>query len=156
MKDVETIYRQGLRTALSIRNCINNEIVYIESGAWPIEIRIVKQQLKFWLSLQKFLEDHEGHYIIKLLVIAENYSYITHYKNLSRIYDSQQSCENTLKNNFKVKFTEKIRSVAAIDEDSRLGAYLRINPSFEKPTLSINLNVIELILVGIVVVLTIS
>ena len=48
IKSVETIYRQGLKTALPVRDCVDNEIVYIEYGEVPLEIRIAKQQLKFW------------------------------------------------------------------------------------------------------------
>ena len=40
LKQIETTYRQGLKTALSIRDTVNNEIVYIESGEWPLEVRI--------------------------------------------------------------------------------------------------------------------
>ena len=134
VKDVETIYRQGLRTVLSIRTCINNEIVYIESGAWPLEVRIAKQQLNFWLTLQKFLEDHENHYIGKLIAMAENYTYVKFYKNLHHIYNNQRACENMIKNSFKEKYTTKINAAATSDEDSRLGAYVRINPNLEKPT----------------------
>ena len=44
---LEALYRQGLKTALSVSNNVNNEIVYFETGAWPLQIRISKQQLKF-------------------------------------------------------------------------------------------------------------
>ena len=63
IKSVETIYRQGLKTALSIRDCINNEIVYIESGEVLLEIRIAKQQLKFWSSIRNLMENNSDHYI---------------------------------------------------------------------------------------------
>ena len=41
-KIAETAFRQGLKSALSVRDCTNNEIVYIESGEWSFEIRIAK------------------------------------------------------------------------------------------------------------------
>ena len=104
-----------------------------ESGAWPLEIRVVKQQLKFWLSLQKFLEDHEEHYIGKLIAIADNYTYVKYFKNLQRLYGNQQTCESMLQNILKGKYEEKIRAASAVDEDSRLGAYLQINPDLVRP-----------------------
>ena len=33
-KIAETAFRQGLKSALSVRDCTNNEIVYVESGEW--------------------------------------------------------------------------------------------------------------------------
>ena len=33
---LESLYRHGLRTTLSIRNNVNNEIVYIETGDMPL------------------------------------------------------------------------------------------------------------------------
>ena len=48
---LETLYRSGLRTALSIRNTTCNEITYIESGQYPLECKVKKQQLKFWKML---------------------------------------------------------------------------------------------------------
>ena len=44
---LESLYRQGLKIALSVKNNVNNEIVYTESGEDPLEVRITKQQLKF-------------------------------------------------------------------------------------------------------------
>ena len=35
--EVDVIYRTGIKTALSIRDNINNEIVYTESGLFPAE-----------------------------------------------------------------------------------------------------------------------
>ena len=34
--DVEPCYRSGLKTALNVRVNHNDEIVYIESGKWPL------------------------------------------------------------------------------------------------------------------------
>ena len=80
IKSVETIYRQGLKTALSVRDCINNEIVYIESGEVPFEIRVAKQQLKFWSSIRNLMENNPDHYISKLAILAENTSNVKYYK----------------------------------------------------------------------------
>ena len=52
VKNAEIAFRMGLKSALSIRECTNNEIVYVESREGPLEIRISKQQLKFWAATQ--------------------------------------------------------------------------------------------------------
>ena len=67
MKNAETAYRQGLKSALSVRDGTNNEIVYIESGEYPLEIRIVKQQLKFWTAIENIMNSDPNHYITKLV-----------------------------------------------------------------------------------------
>ena len=83
-KSAETAYRQGLKTALSIRDSINNEVVYLESGSWPLQINIAKQQIKFWMSLKKLMDDKPLHYLSNLINTAavENISYIRYYENL--------------------------------------------------------------------------
>ena len=60
---LETLYRTGIKYAMhmSIRPTINNELVYTESGCLPLFIRIKKQQLKFWKTIQlclKMIMDH--------------------------------------------------------------------------------------------------
>ena len=86
MKNAETAFRQGLKSALSIRDCTNNEIVYIESGEWPLEIRITKQQIKFWTAIQDIANTNPDHYIAKLVQIGESTDYIKYYKNLLNTY----------------------------------------------------------------------
>ena len=58
---LEALYRQGLKSALSVRHCVNNEIVYIETGSWPLQVRITKQQLKFWSSLNEIQREKPDH-----------------------------------------------------------------------------------------------
>ena len=43
-------------------------------------------------------------------------------------------CGKSIINDFKTLFEEKIHAAAALDLDSRLGAYLAINPSLSKPS----------------------
>ena len=57
INEAELCYRAGLKCALSIRENINNEIIYLESGRFPLACRIKKLQLKFWLFINKYIED---------------------------------------------------------------------------------------------------
>ena len=133
IKKVEAAFRQGLKTALSIRDCVNNEIVYVESGEWPLELRITKQQLKFWLTITDITEQRPDHYISKLVRAADNTAYVKFYKNLATTFTETKKCVNILKNTFKTRFDSKIRDSARDDEDSKLGAYLLVNPTLSKP-----------------------
>ena len=131
---LEALYRQGLKTALSVRNNVNNEIVYFESGAWPLQIRIAKQQLKFWTTIEDLLQTKPDHYISKLVTAATDCSYIKYYKQLHQTFTDTDECERTMINNFKSALEAKTRSAAENDKDSRLGTYLGINPTLSKPS----------------------
>ena len=39
-KDVEVLYRSGIKTAMAIQQNTNNEIVYVESNLYPLEHNI--------------------------------------------------------------------------------------------------------------------
>ena len=126
------MYRQGLKTVLSVRSSINNEIVYTETGALPLQVRITQQQLKFWLSIKKIVQETHDHYISKLVTAATNCSYIKYYQHLENSYSSIGECKDRLTNELRTACISKIRA-AANDADSRLGTYLAINPSLSKP-----------------------
>ena len=130
---LEALYRQGVKTALYIRNNVNNEIVYVESGAWPLQIRISKQQLNFWLSIEEITLTKPNHYISKLVNVAADTSYIRHYKKLQQTFTTTEECVKSLKDNFKSCYERKIQAAADADSDSRLGTYLLVNPTLVKP-----------------------
>ena len=129
---LETMYRQGLKTALSVRNSVNNEIVYTETGTLPLQLKITQQQLKFWLSINSIVQESPDHYISKLVTAAANTKYIKYYKHLEESYSSVAECRSRLTHSLKSACDQKIRA-AASDTDSRLGTYLTINPSLSKP-----------------------
>ena len=133
LQDVETAFRQGLKSALSVRECTNNEIVYIESGEWPLEVKITKQQIKFWLSLLEIFDKQPDHYIAKLVRIGESTEYIKYYKRLIDSYTDPKTCDELMKNNFSNNMKAKIENAAGLDEDSKLGTYLLVNPELKTP-----------------------
>ena len=91
---IETLHRSGIRKALSVRNGINNEILYIGSGRYPLYIRIKKKQIKFWRSLSEFITD--DHYIGKLVKDAKNHhvEFMHYYKDLYETYETPKNCKN--------------------------------------------------------------
>ena len=84
---IETIYRQGLKRGMSVRQNVNNEIVYVECDRFPLTIRIKKQQLHFWKSIQTILID-KHHHLTRFITLANNLNlpYIKYYKNLETSY----------------------------------------------------------------------
>ena len=134
IKKLEVLYRQGLKTAMSIRKTVNNEIVYIESGEFPLYMRVAKQQLKFWKSIQKLKEEKPDHYISKLVAIADGCSFIKYYQELEQQYATPNDCMKLMKEEFLKTTQESIQTSATSDENSKLGAYLTVNPSLNKPT----------------------
>ena len=130
MNKFEVIYRQGLKTALSIRSTVNNEIVYIESGEYPLFIRIAKQQINFWGSIQNLAQDH---YISKLIHTAEESEFVRYYKDLEHHYNTPCEYERLMKNDFQDAIKEKLQTAAQQDVNSKLGTYSILNPNLLKP-----------------------
>ena len=54
--DIDYIHRSGIKTALGVRQNVNNEIVYIESNTFPLICKIKKRQLKFWRNINEYIE----------------------------------------------------------------------------------------------------
>ena len=134
VKEVETMYRQGIKSALSVRESVNNEIVYIESGELPLKIRISASQLKFWVSICSLQQENPDHYISKLVRIADGTKYIKYYKSLHQTHIYPTSCISSMKNVVFANFTKKIQDAAQSDPDSKLGSYFLVNPQFTTPS----------------------
>ena len=83
-----------------------------------------------FLILHSWLPDSA---IWKSLRYAEtlNIPFTKYYKVLVNRYGTPDSCQEILQNNFRTKWTVKIKSDAEADEDSRLGTYFRINPGLD-------------------------
>ena len=126
---LESLYRKGIRYALSIRNNTNNEIVYLESSRVPLFIQIKKRQLQFWKNLQTSLNDNPGNPIKQMIEKAElvNSKYISSYKNLHNLHKTPT--KKNLSDTFCNEIQIKIRAKATSDTDSKLGAYLKVNPA---------------------------
>ena len=131
---LESLYRQRLKIALSVKNNVNNEIVYTESGEDPLELRITKQQLKFWTDIKQLTISNPDHYISKLVNATKDTPYIKHYLQLEQKYTSIAQCSDELHRTFKADREMKINEAATVDEDSRLGTYLSVNPTLCQPT----------------------
>ena len=133
---VEVAYRQGLKRALSIRESTNTEIVYIESNRHPLNIRIARQQLKFWNNIQNYLTENPDHPLARLIEQAREIRlpYLQYYDKLQLDYENTEACEETLTQAFRDACMSKIRLKAEEDENSRLGVYLQVNPQLEHPS----------------------
>ena len=66
VNDVERCYRGGLKTALNVRQNLNNEIVHIESGKWPLRARVKSLQLKFWIQMKDDIAENWEHLPLKM------------------------------------------------------------------------------------------
>ena len=52
LEKLECWYRKAIKYALSVRPSVNNEIIYIESGQYPLFCDVKSRQLKFWMKIQ--------------------------------------------------------------------------------------------------------
>ena len=130
-KAADLSYKVGIRTALSVRQNTNNEIIFIESDRYPLNFRVKKLQLSFWSYVLKYISDNPDSALCKVVSKADslNITYIKYYKNLLDTYNDPVNCENRLRLEEKEKWKRKIDAAYIADEDSKLGTYFRINPS---------------------------
>ena len=123
-KEADTCYRSGLKTALSIRQSTNNEIIYIETGKFPLHCRIKKSQLKFWLYINEYVSEFPDAALSKVLRIGleSNISYLKYYHKLVTEFRDPVTCEEILRNTSLELWKDKIIQASA-DPDSKLGTY---------------------------------
>ena len=83
-KEADACYRSGIKTALSIRQNTNNEIIFIESGKFPLNARIKKAQLKFWISVNKYIVEYPEAALSKIMKLGleSNVPFLKYYKTL--------------------------------------------------------------------------
>ena len=132
-KEADLCHRSGLKTALNVRQCLNNEIVYIETGKWPLHCRIKKSQLKFWLYIKDYTAHYPNSAISKVLQLAHtnNIPYVRYYDNLESTYIDPVSCQSSIEADLRSSYTNLMRQAREEDENSRLGTYIRVNPSLQ-------------------------
>ena len=84
--DIDYIHRSGIKTALGVRQNVNNEIVYIESNTFPFICKIKKRQLKFWRNINEYIEIYPESAIKKMLHAGTqaNVKYLKYYETLAR------------------------------------------------------------------------
>ena len=85
-KEADLCYRSGLRTALSIRQNTNTEIVFIETGKYPLHCRVQKSQIKFWLYVLRYINDFPEAALSKVVNIAKEIGipFLRYCDNLAR------------------------------------------------------------------------
>ena len=133
-RNIETLYRQGLRTALGVRQSVNNEIIYIETDKFPMKCRIMKQQLKFWLIVKEYINNNPDSALYSFVKQAQflNLKYIKHYEQLEDTYITPENCMKTMQTEYYRAWQTKFLQLSG-DIDSRMGTYIRINPTLSKP-----------------------
>ena len=131
VNESELCYRSGLKTALSVRQNVNNEIVYIESGKWPLPSRVKKTQLKFWMYINEYKQSYPNSAVAKVIDIglSNNIPYLNYYKSLQAEYVDPPSCQRAVQKQYFESFKRKMTIALENDADSKLGTYLRVNPT---------------------------
>ena len=130
--DVEQPYRSGLKMALNVRQNLNNEIVHVETGKFPLSGKIKSLQLKFWLFvIDKYMVDFPESALAKVVKIGLdcNIKYLKHYIDLQAEYENPAACKETIDKKFLELYEAKMIAKHNQDPDSKLGTYYRVNPT---------------------------
>ena len=92
--ELEIVYRYGIETTLGIRQNVNNEITYIESNRFPLECKIRKNQIKFWINVIMYISEHPEASIAKYIRIGEEAGIrlLKYYRSLVNTYDIPETC----------------------------------------------------------------
>ena len=130
---IEVTYRTGIKTALNIRKNCCNEVLYIESGMYPLVCDVKKRQLKFWKSINS--DVNQLPYIQRLvqLGINANLPFLSHYIELERKHLEPDKCIINLRQEYQLLWKTKIQEAFNTDRDSPLGTYVTVNPSLCTP-----------------------
>ena len=131
VNEVERCYRAGLKTALNVRQNLNNEIVHIESGKLPLRARIKSAQLKFWLQMKEYVVENPQSALAKVhdMGVEAKSSYLNYYQKLEKQFQDPKTCEKRINDETFTAYQDKIKAQHNNDSDGKLGTYLRINPS---------------------------
>ena len=127
------LHRKAIQMILGIRNTVPNHIIYIESGILPIDHLIKSQHLKYWIKINKCVQDNPISPIAQMFHISKqhNIQFIRYYEHLESEYLNPINCRDSLNKTFTESTKHKIKSTT--DPDSPLGTYAIINPSLDTP-----------------------
>jgi hypothetical protein len=120
---------------LDICKSTPNEIVYVESGSYPLKPSIYKRQLKYFQKVREDCRVNPGSSVSAIILqgIDQNTPFIRHYKKLENKFTSPQDCFNHFIDEHKQQIELKIRRKFHDDPDSILGTYNRVNPNLQAP-----------------------
>ena len=98
ISDAERCFRAGLKTALNVRQNLNNEIVHVETGRWPLRVRVKSLQLKFWQQMKSYIAEHPESALAKVynMGVQEKSPYLNYYSKLEREFGDPVNCEKSL------------------------------------------------------------
>ena len=141
VKAADIAYKCGIKTALGVRQNTNTEIIYIETGKYPLHCRVVKAQSKFWVYVNEYIAEFPDSALKKVIDIGLgcNIPYLKYYQKLNLGNENPKSCEKRLQDSCMELWKQKITRQASIDSDSKLGTYYRINPLLQQFAMNIDI-----------------
>ena len=133
---LETIHRNAIRIALSLKRNTPNDVLYIESGMKSLKCEVYKRQYKFWRKILKDIDDSPNTPITDIYKQAIKYKlpYVKHYMNLHNEFTDADDCMRYYENTEKSSREKNIREKADMDTDGILGTYNSINPTLVSPS----------------------
>ena len=126
---------------LGVRQNTNCEIIYIETGEYPLHCRVVKSLFKFWQFVTKYVEEFPDLALSKVMKIGLgcNLPYLKYYQKLVSDFNNPIQYEESVKSALVETWKRKIVE-ASVDIDSKLGTYYRINHLLQRFVPAENVN----------------
>ena len=132
---IETLHRKAIKTSLSLKKTIPNDILYIESGLVPLLGSVYKRQYKFWSKILRDI-DSDPHSPVSQIyqhAIDRNLPYVKHYRKLHEKFNDAEECMRYYNDLAKTSNIQNIRTKAGADPDGIQGTYVKINPLLVSP-----------------------
>ena len=136
LQKVETLYRKAIKITLSMSIRTPTELVYIESGLAQLKCKVYKRQYIFWKKVLADIENDNNTSIAKIykFAIKRNLQYIRHYQKLHKDFETAELCHNYHLNEFNNKMKQSVISKTAVERNSILNDYTKINELLTSPT----------------------
>ncbi len=102
-----------------------NDILYVESGRYPLLSAIMSRQYKFWNGIHKDTITHPDSPITRLvqLAIRHNIPFITHYQKLYTDHTSHAHVTTIINDTFSGKLHDNLNTYHTLDPHGKLGTY---------------------------------
>ena len=126
-RNLEALYIKLIRSALSIRSNIPNDIIFVETGLKSLKALIYARQLQFYRRFRQNLSTGSNRLALFNGLLEAKLPFLIHYQKLDVKYNSKDDVFNE----FIAAAKENIRG-KALNRRYKYHIYHKLNPTLEK------------------------
>ena len=117
INQLETLQRNALEIALSIKQNSANDVVYGESGFLPLKPKIYKRQYNYFRKLKNdtLANPHSDLSKIFTEAIEKNIQFTRHYRQMDERFLNERECQHFYKEECMKKYTDNLKQKGEMD-----------------------------------------